>query len=335
MSAPQNLTKRTQILIKDLPFQEEYKLSHTQTDLMAYLANVPYWATEINGYFIIATSKIMRDMPMMGEKTIIASFKVLREKNLIHTTTVVVENWRGKPCLRGIRLTYKGQKYNQNLILPSQDKEVKRLKKELKELRSNYETLKNKKNQELIEPKEEETKGLKAEVKIKEIPTVLEPKKEIVDEFKEKVTKIFAKNQKLLCNGVDTWNKKSIFYINSYSRLCIITPEKNKKQLTDPSQIHQFWNWLLKNNERVGNIIDWEQAPTLQELKTRYLNKNIEVNDKKWKIHNIVANNENELVKLQIRNQENKIALLTDNRDKSKFFTLKRCQEIILEVVVL
>jgi len=75
MSSAQNLPNRTQILIKDLLFQEKYSLSHSQTDLMAYLVNVPYWATKVDGYFVITTSKIMTDLPMMGEKTIEASFK--------------------------------------------------------------------------------------------------------------------------------------------------------------------------------------------------------------------------------------------------------------------
>jgi hypothetical protein len=108
MSSAQNLPNRTRILIQDLLFREKYNLSHAQTDLMAYLVNVAYWAINVDGYFVIATSKIMMDLPAMGEKTIEASFKVLKDLELIQCKTVQVTQLRGKPYLRGMKLTKKG-----------------------------------------------------------------------------------------------------------------------------------------------------------------------------------------------------------------------------------
>jgi len=70
MSADINIPNRTQILVKDLIFQEKYNLTHTQTDLMAYLVNVTKWAMEVDGYFIITTKKIISDLPQIGRKTL-------------------------------------------------------------------------------------------------------------------------------------------------------------------------------------------------------------------------------------------------------------------------
>jgi len=100
--------QHTQTLIKDLDFQAKYRLSHTQTDLMAYLINVPYWAIKVDGYFVIATSKIISDLPSMGKKTIEASFKVLKDLGLIRTKMVKVTKFKNIPTLRAIYITEKG-----------------------------------------------------------------------------------------------------------------------------------------------------------------------------------------------------------------------------------
>ena len=154
MSAPQNLPNRTRILIQDLLFREKYNLSHSQTDLMAYLVNVPYWATNVDGYFVITTSKIMTDLPAMGQKTIEASFKVLRDLELIECKIVHVIEWKGKPYLRGMKLTKKGGEYNDSLVLPSQDEEVRKLKLEIKELNETIKKMSVSKS-EALAPKEE------------------------------------------------------------------------------------------------------------------------------------------------------------------------------------
>lgn len=91
MSSIQNLPKRTQILVKNLLFQKKYNLSHSQTDLMAYLVNVYYWAISVDGYFVINTSKIKSDLPKMSEKTIEASLKILKDLGLIHSKILEVK----------------------------------------------------------------------------------------------------------------------------------------------------------------------------------------------------------------------------------------------------
>ena len=52
----------------------------------------------------------------------------LRKFGLIVTQIVRVTEWQGKPYSRGIYLTEKSKEYNAKLLLPSQDKEVLRLK---------------------------------------------------------------------------------------------------------------------------------------------------------------------------------------------------------------
>ena len=203
-------------------------------------------------------------------------------------------------------------------MLPSSEPEIRRLKALVKELEEKIQNAKDEKPKEKLESsKKEET-----------LPTI-EPKKEAIDLFKEKVTKVFSRNQKFLCNAVEGWSKETIFYINSYNRLSILTHEKKQKQLKDPLQIHNFWEWLFNHSERIGNLIDFNKEPTLQELKVYYLHKNVIVNNKKFKIRDIVSNGN--LVKLQIEDIRGNICLLLDGKNNKKFFSLKRCQEIILK----
>ena len=89
--------QHTQILIKDFDFQAKYHLTHSQTDLISYLVNILSWAICIEGYYVIATSKIMSDLPSMGLKTIEASLKVLKDLELIESKVVKVTQWKGMP----------------------------------------------------------------------------------------------------------------------------------------------------------------------------------------------------------------------------------------------
>ncbi|CAA6825433.1 MAG: Unknown protein [uncultured Sulfurovum sp.] len=244
------LPNRTQILIKDLPFQEKHKLSHSQTDLMAYLVNVTYWAINIEGYFVIATSKILSDLPAMGQKTIEASLKVLKDLELIECKTVEVTQWRGKPKLRGVKLTQKGKEYNAKLVLPSQDEEVKKLKLEIKELK---ETIKS------LSVSESEASAPKEEARLKpSVPSM--PTLEAIEIFVDDVTKRFSKTAQPICNAVPKWEKETTFYINSYNKLSIITAQKEHKQLKNPLEIKQFWEWLFGQKHRVGDTIDFTKV---------------------------------------------------------------------------
>jgi len=323
MSSAQNLPKRTQILIKDLPFQEKYQLSHSQTDLMAYLVNVTYWAINVEGYFVIATSKIMEDLPTMGKKTIEASFKVLKELELIICKTVKVTQWQRKPKLRGIQLTQKGKEYNKNLILPSQDERVKALEKENRELKETISKLMLSES-EPSTPKEEI-------IKKPSIPTMPTPKKS--EPFIAEVIKFFGRSSEPICNAVPSWNRESTFYINSYNKLSLVTPENKYIQLKDPIQINKFWEWLFNHPNRVGDKIDFNKSPTINDLKMRFLDQNIKLNGVVNRVDDIIEVVGGVKLKLQSKNRPSSFVIDTTTK-KDMIFTTQKCQDILFELLL-
>ena len=321
------LPNRTITLVKDLLFQEKYHLSHTQTDLMAYMVNVIYWATQVDGYFVIATSKVMSDLPAMNQKTFEASLKVLKDLGLIDTKIVEVKQWQGKPKLRGIRLTQKGEEYNSKLVLPSQDKEVKKLKQELKE------------RDEKIKEQEETIKRLSVSQTVEKSSNT--PKKETLPEltttefenFVLTVTKKFAITSQPICNGVPKWNKNTTFYINSYNKLSIITSDGEHKQLKNPEEINHFWQWLSKNPQRVGDKIDFSKSPTLKQLEKRLLNRTIKMGNSQEAIDSFVESKEG--IKVKVKNQKGEVRVIIDKDTKQdKIFSLHEAQTILFKLLM-
>jgi hypothetical protein len=60
-----------------------------------------------------------------------------------------------------------------------------------------------------------------------------------MDIFRKKIIKKFAQSGKPICNGVanqDKWAVNTKFYINNYSRLSILTPNREFKQIANPQQ---------------------------------------------------------------------------------------------------
>jgi len=319
-STMSSIAQHTQILIKDCDFQAKYSLSHTQTDLMAYMVNVPYWADCVAGYYIITTSKILSDLPFIGEKTFQASFKILKEKGLIESKIIEVKDWKGKPKLRGIRLTSRGKLYKSNMILPSQDKKIRELEKALNE--AIEELAVSKKKEKISEPPKVETQ-----------PTPQPPKKEKIDEFIKDMSRHFGLNSKPLCNFVPTYKKETTFYINSYNKLSVITPENSFKQLTNPKTIHEFWQWLYLNPQRVGNKIDFSKAPTQQELNDRFINRTIKIGGEKKRILAFVQ--EQNGIKVKVKNEDGSERFLINlNTKKEMIFELEYCQEVLFRVLV-
>ena len=74
---PQNLPKRTRILVKDLLFQEKYQLTDTQVDIMSYIFNAFTWSMKVDGYMVLTSKKILGDLPQIGEKTLDATLREL------------------------------------------------------------------------------------------------------------------------------------------------------------------------------------------------------------------------------------------------------------------
>jgi len=320
MSADINIPNRTQILVKDLIFQEKYNLTHTQTDLMAYLVNVTKWAMEVDGYFIITTKKIISDLPQIGRKTLESSLKALKDLGLIQSKIIEVKEWQRNPKVRGIRLTQKGKEYNQKLSLPTQDREKKALEKEIKKLKETIKELQIKIEKE--EPKTQKEETIKRE----------EPQKDKLDKFIEKITNYFVISGKPICNLVPSYEKETTFYINSYKKLSKITPQEQYKQLSNPKEIYQFWKWLYQNQKRVGDKIDFTKPPTLKELKDRYINRTIKIDKKSYTIIDFTL--EENQVKIKIKDQNQKTAFLINSKTKKEVrFDLDYAQKVILEVL--
>jgi hypothetical protein len=234
----------------------------------------------------------------------------------------VVKEWNGSPKVRGLILTKKGKEYNKDLILPSQDEEIRRLRKEIKELKETIANLKVS-----TEPQTEEKESQPIET-----PTATMPPPQPIESFVDQVTKRFSKLGDPICNLVPTWHKESTFYINSYNKLAYMTPQGEERQLKEPSKISHFWHWLFENPNRIGDKIDFTKPPTLKQLKSRYLNKTIKIKGQKFTINNFVE--EKEGVKLEIRTNQGKKGFLIDAlTSKEKIFSLHECQKMILEVL--
>ena len=319
--------QRTQILVKNLPFQEKYHLSHIQTDLMAYLVNIISWAICVDGYYVITTSKIMSDLPKMGQKTIEASLKVLKNLELIECKMVKVPQWQGNVKHRGVKLTSKGKEYNGALMLPSQDKKVRELEKKNRELEEE-----NRRLQEIIDNMDvskSETSAPNNQEKPKPIAPTM-PTKQAIEIFIDDVTKRFGRSSQPICNVVPKWNKETIFYINSYNRLSIITPQKEHKQLRDPILINSFWQWLYTHSSRIGDQIDFNKTPTIKELENRFLNQIITIGEKKNRVSGFVKVEGGVTIKLE--SLDGKVGSIIDSiTRKEKVFGLRVCQEVLFD----
>jgi hypothetical protein len=57
---PQNLPKRTRTLVKDILFQEKYRLTHTQVDIMAYITNALTWQLKLGLFSLLAPKSFMK-----------------------------------------------------------------------------------------------------------------------------------------------------------------------------------------------------------------------------------------------------------------------------------
>ena len=268
---PKNLPKRTLVLIKDLIFQEKYGLTHSQMDLMAYIVNASYWAICVNGYFVLATSKILSDLPHIGLKTLEANLKALKDLQLIKTTKVQVKEWTGKPSLRGVQLTTYGKEYNNHYITSMDDRERKELKDKIKKLEAHNKELEDKQKelekalanlqlpQDKTEPKPTPTNKLE----------LSKEEKSLVD-FINDVKKKYQALSKPICNCVPTWQKESEFYVNSYNKLSIKLPNGEFQQIKDPNKINQFWKHIYNNPSKIGIVIDFSKPINYSELINRY-----------------------------------------------------------------
>jgi len=278
---PKNLPKRTLVLIKDLIFQEKYGLTHSQMDLMAYIVNASYWAICVEGYFVLATNKILSDLPHIGLKTLEANLKALKDLQLIKTTKVQVKEWTGKPRLRGVQLTTYGKEYNNHYITSMDDRERKELKDKIKKLEAHNKELEDKQkelekalaNLQVPQDKTEPKEQTEQKTEPKPTPTnkleLSKEEKSFVD-FINDVRKKYQALSKPICNCVPTWQKECKFYINSYNKLAIELPNGEFQQIKDPNKIKLFWEHLYNNPSKIGIVIDFSKPINYSELINRY-----------------------------------------------------------------
>jgi DNA-binding PadR family transcriptional regulator len=324
-----SLSQHTQILIKDLDFQAKHQLSHTQTDLMAYMVNVTYWADVVDGYYVIATLKILSDLQNLGKKNFEISLRALKEKGLIETKIVEVRRWKGKPKIRGIRLTEKGKLYHSNMVLPSQEPKVRELEKKNQELQETIDRLMLEKTEKIEKPQEKIQ-----EPKPKPAPksTPQPPKTVKIDTFIQEMRQHFGLNSQPICNFVPNFHKETTFYINSYNKLSIITPENDFQQIRNPQIINEFWQWLYQNPQRIGNKIDFSKAPTTQELKDRFVGRSIKIMGNNQTISNIIKVKNG--VKINIIDSDGKDrSIINSDTQKDMIFEKEYCQKVILEIL--
>ena len=123
---PSTLPKRTRTIVKDILFQEKYNLSHTEVDLMAYIFNALNWSMQVDGHLVLNTNKFRQDLPQIGEKSLEASLRTLKDRNLIEVDMVSVPIWRNSKA-RGIKITSLGLEYNASLYKPDEKKVMKHL----------------------------------------------------------------------------------------------------------------------------------------------------------------------------------------------------------------
>ncbi|CAA6826975.1 MAG: Unknown protein [uncultured Sulfurovum sp.] len=319
---PQNLPKRTRVLVKDILFQEKYRLTHTQVDIMAYIINALVWSTKVGAFFPVTNKKFHEDLPQISEKTLEESLRVLKAMELIEVQMITVPKWNNA-YVRGIAVLPKGLEYNaryyqakeQTVIdnlneqMLTKDQEIRELKEQLKELEA------TKTNTKIVEEAIEKDNDMN--YNDLEFTSLVKT-----------VTKEFGATSQPICNGVKGWKKEVQFYINSYNRLTILSPTGEVVQLKSPLEISDFWKYLSKNRHQIGKVIDFTKKLTVNELNNRYVKMNIVFKENKFKVHQIEKLKEGVQVLIQ-SSDTNNISVLSKH-GKAIVFKLEECEKVLL-----
>ena len=319
---PQNLPKRTRILVKDILFQEKYRLTHTQVDIMAYIINALTWSTKVGAFFPVTNKKFHEDLPQISEKTLEESLRVLKAMELIEVQMISVPKWNNA-YVRGIAVLPKGLEYNaryyqakeQEIIdnlkeqMLTQKQEISELKEQLKHLEATETTSK------IVEESIEKDEGIQYEDL--DFTSLVKT-----------VTKAFGSTSEPICNGVKGWKKETQFYINSYNKLTILSPSGEVAQLKNPIEIGDFWKYLSKNRHQIGKVIDFTKKLDIDELNTRYVKMEIVLKESKFKVHKIEKLKEGVQVFIQ-SSDTNNISVLS-REGKVTVFTFEACEKTLL-----
>jgi len=365
---PNNLPKRTRVLVKDLLFQEKHLLSNTQVDVMSYIFNAFSWAIKINGCMALTNKKFSDDLPQIGEKTLESSLQELESKGLIEREGIRVPQWRNAR-VRGIKITSAGLKYNNSLYTPTYQAMMTAFQERITQLEEKIEATSEKKIESPLEPispvnslieakeQEEETtppqlnqetkkqEEMPVEAKIPNEPdTISKEKKDLktyththrsealsFSEFVSQTKKRFALAGEPISNMVDGWQKESTFYINSFGQLACTTPDKKCGQIKNPVEVNKFWRWLFNHQNRVGKLIDLGKInEIIVQLNKKYKDKEIKLGGKKIWIEEICSKNEGLIIK--IRNKHQSITTITNKGRQPILYGFEGVEKFIEKV---
>ncbi len=333
---PQNLPKRTRLLVKDIIFQERYLLTHTQVDIMAYIINAITWAVKVGAFFPITNKKFHEDLPQISEKTLEEGLRVLKAMELIEVQMITVPSWNNA-YVRGICVLPKGLEYNgtysqieEKEIIDNLTKQMSAKDQEIEELKKKLESIDAVDAPQTPEKTDENQEEKEAKI--------IEEAKEKDDgmnyddlgftELRKTVTKEFGATSEPICNGVKGWLKETTFYINSYNKLTLQSPTGQVVQLKNPIEIGNFWRYIDKNRHQIGKVIDFTKELTLEELNHRYLKMEIVLNEKKIRVHEIkkVKNG----VQVSIKNSDNGNIAMLSRDGETIVFGLEECERVLL-----
>ena len=250
---PNDLPKRTRVLVKDLLFQEKHLLTNTQIDLMSYIFNAFTWAVKINGYIALTNKKFSDDLPQIREKTLESSLQELESKGLIEREGIRVPQWRNAK-VRGIKITFAGMKYNSSLYTPTHQAIVNALQTRIEELENSKEkAIQPNQLKDEFEPKNEEKSQQILEPLIP-INEPLEAKKEIKNEIKVETP-----------NQEQTLVKETIEVkaTNEKKELVIYTHTHRDKTLSFSDFVSQTKKRFALAGEPISNMVDgWKKEST-------------------------------------------------------------------------
>ena len=337
---PQNYLHTT---IKDFDFMRKYKLTPSQTDIMSYLRNLTSWAEYSNSYYLLTANKIRDDL-QLKQKNIEASFTKLKKLGLIKTKMIPFEKWSKHKKYRGVKITELGMKYNLSFLKPKEKKIVVDLKAELKKSEEKNLILVKE-----IERLQDELKAEKQSKKICQLPPknigknepyksrsnntiTKEVNKDLITEqgkngekpfskFKFEIIKKFGDSNLPICNEVAGWDFQTQFVINSYNKLSIIIPNGKYKQLVNPKEINDFWRWLFKNQNRVGEVREMKKAK-IEDLML-FIGFFVLIADKKYEINDIQKKQNGVTIKL--KDEFGKIKVMENN--KKRVLNMEKCKQ--------
>jgi len=312
---PENLPKRTRILIKDVLFQEKYRLSHTQLDIMAYIVNALTWTTKVGAFFPITNKKFHKDLPQVSEKTLEESLRVLKAMELIEVQMINVPTWNNA-YVRGISVLPKGLEYNSSYYHADEKKIIKSLEQEIIELKEKLKVL---------ESTEEEKKIVEDSIEKDDGKNYNDLEFTILIET---VNKEFSLTSEPICNMVKGWQKETEFYINSYNKLTILSPIGKVIQIKDPTQVHDFWKYIDKNRHQIGKMIDFTKELTIDELNYRYAKMEIKLQEHKFRVYKIEKLEEGVKISLS-KSDSNKISFISKDGE-AIMFGLEECEKVLL-----